>query len=123
MLCADGALVTLWNVRDQSLPWVTEYTRISNRYAADTPRWHTMIWRQAIEGDERFRLEHEASWSNPQPSNPDLVVARLLSTSYIAALDEPTQQGLADELRAVVEPLGATFDYPYVTEFQIWRRC
>jgi len=117
-----GALVTLWNVRDQSEDWVQGYTKISDRYAGDTPRWHTQVWRRAIETDRRFALEVEQSIPNPQPSSPDAVVARLLSTSFIAALDDATQQGLAEELRAVVAPLGETFDYPYDTQFQIWRR-
>ena len=117
-----GALVTLWNVRDQSEDWVQGYTKISDRYAGDTPRWHTQVWRRAIETDPRFALEAEQSIPNPQPSSPDAVVARLLSTSFIAALDDATQQGLAEELRAVVAPLGETFDYPYDTQFQIWRR-
>lgn len=118
----DGVLVTLWNVRDQSQAWVRAYTEISDRYAGDTPRWHTMVWRRAIEADRRFDLEREASWPNPQPSSPDAVVARLLSTSFIAALDETIQRELGDELREVVAPLGDSFDYPYDTQFEIWRR-
>jgi ubiquinone/menaquinone biosynthesis C-methylase UbiE len=122
VLVDGGALVTLWNVRNQTESWVQEYTRISDRYAGDTPRWHTMNWRRAIEADDRFVLEREASWPNPFPSSPDLVVARLLSTSFIAALDEDVQAGMADELRAAVAHLGAAFDYPYATQFEIWRR-
>lgn len=122
VLQPDGALVTLWNVRNQTEDWVQAYTRISDRYAGDTPRWHTQVWRRAIEDDPRFALEVEQSIPNPQPSSPDAVVARLLSTSFIAALDEATQQSLGDELRAVVAPLGESFDYPYDTQFQIWRR-
>lgn len=121
VLVDGGALVTLWNVRNQTESWVQEYTRISDRYAGDTPRWHTMNWRRAIEADDRFALEREASWPNPFPSSPDLVVARLLSTSFIAALDEDIQQGLGAELRAAVAHLGDTFDYPYDTQFEIWR--
>ncbi len=122
VLVDDGALVTLWNVRNESESWVRSYTEISDRYAGDTPRWHTQVWRHAIEADQRFALEREASWPNPQPSSPDAVVARLLSTSFIAALDEATQQTLGDELRSVVAPLGDSFDYPYDTQFEIWRR-
>lgn len=122
VLQPGGALVTLWNVRDQSEDWVRAYTSISDRYAGDTPRWHTQVWRRAIEVDARFVLEAERSIPNPQPSDPDAVVARMLSTSFIAALDEATQRELAEELRAVVAPLGSAFDYPYDTQFQIWRR-
>lgn len=121
VLRPGGSLVTLWNVRDQREPWVQEYTKISDRHAGDTPRWHTMVWRRAIEGDARFALADERSWPNPHPSSPDLAVARLLSTSFIGALDADTQQGLANELRAVVEPLGPSFDYPYTTQFQTWQ--
>lgn len=117
-----GMLVTLWNVRDESVPWVAAYSEISNRHAGTTPRFHTMDWRRAIESDPRFSLAHEQRWPNPQPSSPDRVVARLLSTSFIAALDDATQHGLADDLRRIVAPLGSTFDYPYETQVQIWQR-
>ena len=38
----------VWNVRDDSAPWVAEYTEVVDRHAGDTPRHRTMRWRTAM---------------------------------------------------------------------------
>lgn len=121
VLRADGRLVTLWNVRDEAVPWMAAYTRLVDRYAGDTPRYRTMKWRLAIEADDRFELVSEIREPNPQSSTPDHVVARAMSTSFIAALGEDDQRQVESEVRAIVASLGPSFDFPYETEAQIWR--
>ena len=54
-------------------------------------------------------------------SPTDDVVARTLSTSFIATLETDVQQGVLDEIRAVTERLGSAFTYPYRSELQAWR--
>lgn len=117
-----GALVALWNVRDENVPWMAAYTAIQDREQGDTPRYRTMVWRCAIEQDRRFDLNGERQVDNPRPSGPDHAVERFLSTSFIARLDSTRQAELTDEIRTLVAPLGPTFDFPYWTEAQIWRR-
>lgn len=116
-----GALVTLWNVRDESVPWMAEWTRIVDRWAGETPRYRTMIWRRAIEADPRFELVDEVRVPNPQAADADRVVQRALSTSFIAALAAHEQADVEREMRSLVAPLGDEFDFPYDTEAQIWR--
>lgn len=116
-----GLLATLWNVRDETVGWQQEWTRIVDRFQGETPRYRTMIWRTAIEQDQRFALIDEVRMSNPQPSNADHVVRRALSTSFIAALQVEDQRAIEAELRTAVADLGDTFDFPYDTEVQIWQ--
>ena len=120
VLVAGGSLVTLWNVRDHSVSWVNRYTEIIDRHQGDTPRHRTMDWRRAIEADERFALDHELRASNPHPTSSEGVVDRVRSTSFIAALDDDTRSAVEDDIRDLVAPLGKSFDYPYVTEAEIW---
>lgn len=121
VLQPGGHLVTMWNVRDESVPWVAAYTSVVDRYEADTPRYRTMAWRQAIDEDPRFAFVEEWAVDNPQPSDPDKVVARALSTSFIATLGPAEQRQVSKELRTIVAPLGDRFDYPYRSELQAWR--
>jgi SAM-dependent methyltransferase len=116
-----ATLVTLWNVRDESVPWMAAYTRVIDRYASDTPRYRTMNWRTAIEADVRFELVDEIREPNPQTSNPDHVVARALSTSFIASLDAAEQATVEADVRTIVDSREPVFDFPYETEAQIWR--
>ncbi|MEM7273621.1 MAG: methyltransferase domain-containing protein [Actinomycetota bacterium] len=122
VLRPGGHLVTVWNVRDETVPWVTAYTEIVDRHAGDTPRHRTMRWRRAIDDDGRFEPVDDWSTLHPVPTDPDGVVGRALSTSFIAALSASDREAVADELRSVVAPLGDSFDYPYRAELQAWRR-
>ncbi|MGI9603325.1 MAG: class I SAM-dependent methyltransferase, partial [Acidimicrobiales bacterium] len=91
-------------------------------FAGDTPRYHTLAWRRAIESDARITLESEMAVPHPWPTDTEGVVDRALSTSFIAALGPTDQEGVAARVRAIVADLGPRFDYPYRSELQIWRR-
>ncbi len=122
ILRPGGLLICVWNVRDESVEWVRQYETALNRYAGDTPRHRTMAWRRAIDRDAAFERVDEWAIPNPQPSSPDGVVERALSTSFIAALDPDAQRGVLEQVRAIVSPLGDTFEFPYRSEMQVWRK-
>ena len=121
VLGPGGRLALLWNVRDQSVPWVAAYTRIMDDHAADTPRHATMAWRRAIDADPRFELEHERSVAHGWPTDAEGVVDRARSTSFIAALDEAERRSVETRVRELVAPLGDTFDFPYSSRIHVWR--
>jgi len=121
VLQPGGLLVTLWNVRDESVPWMAAYTAIQDRVQGTTPRYRDMVWRSSIENDPRFTLGTEVKETNPQASNADHTVARLLSTSFIASLDRAEQAAIEVEIRDIVAELGETYDFPYWTEAQLWQ--
>jgi SAM-dependent methyltransferase len=116
-----GHLVTVWNVRDETVPWVRAYTEAIAEFEGDTPRYRTMAWRRAIDGDARFAFVEELAAANPQPTTVDGVVERALSTSFIASLAPTDKLRLEARLREIVAPLGPAFDYPYRSELQAWR--
>lgn len=117
-----GFLVTVWNVRQESAGWVAGYNRIQERYASDTPRYRTMLWRTAIDADDRFEPVDEWTVGNPMPTTVDGVVGRMLSTSFIAALPDAEQERVEQETRDVVEPYGPALEFPYRSELQAWRK-
>lgn len=121
VLAPGGLLITLWNVRDETVPWMAAYTAIQDVEQGDTPRYRTMVWRNAIEADQRFQLHEEIRVDNPQASNADLTVKRFLSVSFIAALPDERQAEMEAQIRGVVADLGEAFDFPYFTEAQFWR--
>ena len=116
-----GHLLTVWNVRDESVDWVASYTKIVDTYVGDTPRHRNMGWRRAINSDARFGSIDEWRIDNPMSTTVDGVVNRALSTSFIGALPDSVQAEVADEVRSLVEPLGDKFDYPYISQLQAWR--
>jgi SAM-dependent methyltransferase len=116
-----GHLLTVWNVRDESVDWVAAYTKIVDTYVGDTPRHRNMGWRRAINSDARFGSIDEWRIDNPVPTTADGVVNRALSTSFIGAQPDSVQADVGDEIRALVDPLGDRFDYPYISQLQAWR--
>lgn len=116
-----GHLVTVWNVRQDASGWVADYTRIMEQHANGTPRHRDMTWRRAINADARFAPVDEWRVTNPHPVDPEIVVDRALSTSFIAALPSERQREVEEQIRALVEPLGPSFDFPYESQLQAWR--
>jgi SAM-dependent methyltransferase len=121
VLKPGGLLITVWNVRDEDVPWMARYTEVMDRYAGDAPRYRTFEWRAAIDSDRRFNFVDEWHIDNPTPTDTDGVIGRALSTSFIAALDPTEQDEVIEEITGIVEPLGPTFDFPYRSEMQVWR--
>ncbi|MEJ0076522.1 MAG: methyltransferase domain-containing protein [Alphaproteobacteria bacterium] len=123
VLTEDGALALIWNVRDDRVPWVKEFSAVMDEYAGDTPRQSSGQWR-AIFSDARFR--HLASRTYPfaQAMNRDGVINRALSTSFIAALPGQEQQRVREKIAAVIasDPALAadTISFPYLTELYLF---
>lgn len=121
VLRPGGHLVCVWNVRDETVPLMQGFTEILDRHQGDTPRYRTMEWRRAIDAAAGFDFVEEFAVANPVPSSPEGVVARALSTSFIAALGPEDQAQVVAELEELTRPLGDHFEFPYRSEFQAWR--
>lgn len=118
VLRPGGGLGLVWNDRDDAVPWVAELSgliRWNDRPVApyEGGDWAAMVARtgafDALE-HRQFRLDQEL--------DPETLVDRVLSTSYIAALPAPDQARLADNVRRLVTDadLGDSFVLPYRTD-------
>lgn len=102
VLRPGGHLGLVWNVRDERVDWVAEMARIVERYEGSTPRFHTGMWRRAFAGArfEPLRLR-EFSYQHVGPPE-QVIVARILSVSFIAMLPEEQKQRVAEQLRELI---------------------
>lgn len=119
VLRPGGGLGLVWNERDTSEPWVAELSRLIRWDERD--RWRVPY---TLEVDWGATLAHLGGPFTPavrydtryrQAMDPDTLVARVLSTSYLATLSGSEQADLADRVRGLVAPLGDRFELPYVT--------
>lgn len=122
VLKPGGALVTVWNVRDEDIDWVSRWSDVIDVYAGDTPRYRTMKWRKAIDQDKRFADVDDWSVFNPKHTTLSGVVDRAMSTSFIANLSDAEQDIVRQQILEIVEPLGPSFAFPYRSELQAWRK-
>lgn len=102
VLRPGGALGLIWNVRDESVAWVRALTALIAPFEGDAPRFASGRWRDPFPSphfgplvETRFPHAHVGSVE-------EVVVARLLSTSFIAALDAETRAAIAERARAIV---------------------
>ena len=127
VLKPGGALGLIWNVRDQSVGWVAQLTRILEPFEGDAPRYDRGEWRQVFPAAGFGRLL-ERSFPHEHVGSPEqVIVERVASVSFIAALDDPARAGVLEEVRALIaatpELAGrATVAMPYVTRAYWCRR-
>lgn len=119
VLRPDGALGIAFNERDVREPWVADLSKLIRWDERD--RWRVpytveVDWAHVLaQHGPMFERAERYDTTYRQPMDPETLVHRVLSTSYLAVLPAPEQAALADRVRALVEPLGDRFDLPYVS--------
>ena len=127
VLVPGGRLGLIWNVRDESVPWVAALSKITDALEGDTPRYRTGAWRHvfpapgfAFIGERQARNVHVGSAEQ-------VIVGRTLSVSFIAALPADRRDAVAREVRALIadtpELAGRdSIAFPYETRMFAYRR-
>ena len=102
VLKPGGRLGLIWNVRDESVPWVAALTDIMTPYEGDAPRFSSGEWKKLFPAEgfgpldlTRFRYTHTGP---PE----QVIVDRVMSVSFIAALPELEQDAVRARLHHVM---------------------
>ena len=92
----------IWNIRDESVDWIAALTQIIAPYEGDTPRFAKGTWRNVFPfpgftdlREDRFPHAHTGS---PE----DVIINRVRSTSFIAALSLEEEAKVVAKLRALI---------------------
>jgi len=102
VLRPGGVLGLIWNVRDQSVSWVAELTRIMAPYEGDAPRYDRGEWRRVFPAPGFGEL-HERSFVHTHIGPPEqVIVERVASVSFIAALPDEARAQVLREVRALI---------------------
>jgi ubiquinone/menaquinone biosynthesis C-methylase UbiE len=127
VLVPGGVLGMIWNVRDESVPWVAELTALTDPWEGNTPRYRSGAWRRAFPapgfaflGERHARNEHRGS---PE----QVIVQRTLSVSFIANLPPDERAEVERQVRALIartpELAGqAAVSFPYETTMLAYRK-
>lgn len=120
VLKTGGAFGLVWNVRDESVPWVAALGRIMKPFEGDTPRFSSQKWRNVFPA-EGFSPLREKQFSHGHTGPPEkVIIDRILSVSFMAALPPAEQEVVTSRLRDVIatypELAGKTrVTFPYKT--------
>lgn len=120
VLRPGGVLALVWNVRDETVPWVRRMTDVLSPYEGDAPRFHRGTWRDVFPATG-FGPLAEARFPHVHRGPVEQVfIDRSMSISFIAALPASEQRVVRSRLEAIVasEPAlrtGGPVDFPYET--------
>lgn len=122
VLRPGGGLALLWNVRDESEPWVAEMSRVIRWDERQIANYKATEWPAVLRGSGRFDrvTYHQHRWE--QSMTRERLADRVRSISYIAASPEAEQQQVVDEVMALVADRDDTFPLPYVTDIYCCHR-
>ena len=121
VLRPGGGLGLVWNERDESVPWVAEMSRIMHRDRC-IPYDPTADWAATVAASGAFTPLEHTQLGHEQIVDADGVVARALSSSYVAVATPEEKERTAAELRALVATFDEPFPLPYVTDVFTCRR-
>jgi SAM-dependent methyltransferase len=100
VLRTHGRLGLLWNVRDESVEWVRELSGIIDPYEGSTPRHERhAAWQGAFTKTDQFKTLHRLRFAHQQRMDPDVLVERVASMSFIAVLPPPEQERVLSKVR------------------------
>jgi SAM-dependent methyltransferase len=121
VLKRHGRLGLLWNVRDESIPWVGALTEMITPYERAAPREKTHAWRRSFSATDLFGRLHQLRFAHAQRLDPDGLVERFASVSFIASLPVGERGDVLGRIRRLAETHPdlagrRSFDLPYVTE-------
>jgi len=102
VLKPGGKLGLVWNVRDESVSWVAAISELMRPYEAGVPRVHSGQWRHAFSAGLFSDLQETCFGYEHVGSSQSVIIERVLSVSFIAALPQGQQDELAGQLRALI---------------------
>jgi SAM-dependent methyltransferase len=120
VLRSGGRLALVWNVRDRSQPLQRAIDQITEPRRGDTPSQADRDWRAAVTESGQFRLRDELRLPFELPVARDTFMDRIMSVSFIAALEESGRH----EIQRRLEALAAEHPEPwaYICEAYVFER-
>ncbi|MDR3436974.1 methyltransferase domain-containing protein [Telmatospirillum sp.] len=102
ILRPDGMLGLVWNVRDESVPWVQAITDILRPYEGDAPRFANGDWKKPFPAPGFTPLEESRFPHTHQGPAEQVIIERMLSVSFIAALAPDQRSTVEAALRRLI---------------------
>lgn len=121
VLKPGGKLALVWNVRDTSVAWVDEISKIITPYENDAPRYYKGDWRKPFATGKYFGPLQQTIFRHSHVGSPqEVIIDRFLSVSFIAALAESEKMEVKERLQYLIQTCpvlgGDEIAFPYATE-------
>ncbi len=122
-----GRIGLIWNIRDESVGWVARMTDIVDRHGLAIPQYKSMGWKRAFDESAVFSEPTARSFRHSQTVDLQMLLDRVASISFIAALPQSDRQAVLDEVARLVRSHPQTRDLthltlPYRTDVYCWKK-
>jgi len=115
VLRPGGVLGLIWNVRDESVEWVAQLTKLIAPYEGDAPRMASGEWHKLFPAPG-FGPLRETRFLHGHTGSPErVIVDRVLSISFIAALPSDVRASVATQVRNLIASTPSLANKPEVT--------
>jgi ubiquinone/menaquinone biosynthesis C-methylase UbiE len=105
VLRSGGRFGLIWNIRDESVNWISELTKILQPYESGVPRYQSMNWKKAFYKTGLFSELKYRKFDHNQVSTLMEFIDRIESTSFISALSESKKLAVLNLVREYLESL------------------
>ncbi|WP_395027796.1 class I SAM-dependent methyltransferase [Comamonas odontotermitis] len=102
VLKPGGQLGLVWNLRDDREAWVRQLNAIVDQVEGDAPRYATGAWRRVFPAQGFGPLQEQYFSNMHRGSAEDVILNRVRSTSFIAALPEPIRKHIESQVKALI---------------------
>jgi SAM-dependent methyltransferase len=123
VLRPGGVLALFWNMRDLADPVQRGVEDLLSPRRGRVIAQQEGAWREPLAASPLFHDAEVGEFSIEQRFTADDLVARVTSTSFVAAMDRVEREELVVHVRALVHGLEEPFPFPYKTEVQLLRRA
>jgi SAM-dependent methyltransferase len=114
VLVDGGRLGVLWNERDESVPWVADLGE-AMRWPIHQPYKVGQDFTPVLASGPFVNIERR-KFAHRQTLDHEGLFQRVLTTSYIAVMDDDDKRSVMNDVHLVVDQLPATVELPYVTD-------
>jgi SAM-dependent methyltransferase len=122
VLRPDGHLVLIWNSRDMSDPLQRALEDLLAPLRESVPYQLGGAWRKPLDDSHLFGPPEERRFRIEQSLTTAGVCDRVISTSFIMAMESDKREALLERVRALTIGRDEPFAFPYVTEVYIASR-
>jgi SAM-dependent methyltransferase len=116
VLRPGGGLALVWNSRDENDSLQTRISEILEPLRGDTATRSDRSWREALGRSHLFGPVEERTWPYEQRLPLEVVVERVASVSFVAALQEDERAAVLEQVRLAASAYREPITVPYVTE-------
>ena len=131
VMLPGGRAGILWNVRDESEPWVGALTELMAPYeraeGVKVPRHREETWRAPLESSDLFERVAQRDFRHDHEMDVEGLVERIASVSFVAVLDDVERAHVLAAVRALASEHPdlagrERFAFPYIAETYVFKR-